>query len=154
MDPLDNYPVQSSWVAEATSCAQQFIHAAYRKLEPGYATIEFDKRDLATWEHYSNYPDWAARQLIAIYPENFMTPFVRQRKTSLFKPLENNLNHTRLNSDSVQAALQDYLKTFEQTCNLGRDQQLHGRCLAGTRRLLLCRSSHDGAALPVFLAQG
>jgi hypothetical protein len=118
MDPLDNHPVQSSWVAEATSCAQQFIHAAYRKLEPGYATIEFDKRDLATWEHYSNYPDWAARQMIAIYPENFMTPFVRQRKTSLFKALENNLNQTRLNSDSVQAALQDYLKTFEQTCNL------------------------------------
>ncbi|MDR7284269.1 hypothetical protein J2X84_003102 [Pseudomonas corrugata] len=118
MDPLDNYPVQSSRVAEATSCAQKFIHAAYRKLEPGYATIEFDKRDLATWELYSNYPDWAARQLIAIYPENFMTPFVRQRKTSLFKTLENNLNQTRLNSDSVQAALQDYLKTFEQTCNL------------------------------------
>jgi hypothetical protein len=118
MDPLDNYLVQSSRVAEATSCAQQFIHAAYRKLEPGYATIEFDKRDLATWELYSNFPDWAAWQLIKIYPENFMTPFVRLRKTSLFKALENNLNQTRLNSDSVQAALQDYLKTFEQTCNL------------------------------------
>lgn len=118
MDPLDSYPVQSSWVAEATSCAQQFIHAAYRKLEPGYADIEFDKRDLATWELYSNYPDWAALQLIALYPENFINPFVRQRKTSLFKTLENNLNQTRLNIDSVQAALQDYLQTFEQTCNL------------------------------------
>jgi len=118
MDPLDNYPVQSSRVAEATSCAQQFIHAAYRKLEPGYGMIEFDKKDLATWELYSNYPDWAGRQLIAIYPENFMTAFVRQRKTSVFKTLENNLNQTRLNSDSVLAALQDYLKTFEQTCNL------------------------------------
>ena len=118
MDPLDSYPVQSSWVAEATSCAQQFIHAAYRKLEPGYGSIEFDKQDLATWELYSNYPDWAALQLIALYPENFINPFVRQRKTSLFKTLENNLNQTRLNSDSVQAALRDYLQTFEQTCNL------------------------------------
>lgn len=118
MDPLDSYPVQSSRVAEATSCAQQFIHAAYRKLEPGYTQIEFDKKDLATWELYSNYPDWAALQLIALYPENFINPFVRQRKTSLFKTLENNLNQTRLNSDSVQAALQDYLQTFEQTCNL------------------------------------
>ncbi|KJZ62504.1 neuraminidase-like domain-containing protein [Pseudomonas fluorescens] len=118
MDPLDSYPVQSSWVAEATSCAQQFIHAAYRKLEPGYGSIEFNKRDLATWELYSNYPDWAALQLIALYPENFINPFVRQRKTSLFKTLENNLNQTRLNSDSVQAALRDYLQTFEQTCNL------------------------------------
>ncbi|WP_178122665.1 neuraminidase-like domain-containing protein [Pseudomonas sp. ANT_J28] len=118
MDPLDSYPVQSSWVAEATSCAQQFIHAAYRKLEPGYENIEFDEKHLATWELYSNYPDWAALQLIALYPENFINPFVRQRKTSLFKTLENNLNQTRLNSDSVQAALRDYLQTFEQTCNL------------------------------------
>lgn len=118
MDPLDSYPVQSSWVAEATSCAQQFIHAAYRKLEPGYAEIEFPKSDLATWELYNNYPDWAALQLIALYPENFINPFVRQRKTSLFKTLENNLNQTRLNGDSVQAALREYLQTFEQTCNL------------------------------------
>jgi hypothetical protein len=118
LDPLDSYPVQSSWVAEATSCAQQFIHAAYRKLEPGYEAIEFDKKDLLTWELYNNYPDWAALQLIAHYPENFINPFVRQRKTSLFKAFENNLNQTRLNSDSVQAALQDYLQTFEQTCNL------------------------------------
>ncbi|KNH28526.1 insecticidal toxin complex protein TcaB2 [Pseudomonas syringae] len=118
MDPLDSYPVQSSWVAEATSCAQQYIHAVYRKLEPGFEKHLFDKRDLATWELYSNYPDWAALQLIALYPENFINPFVRQRKTSLFKALENNLNQTRLNTDTVQAALQDYLQTFEQTCNL------------------------------------
>jgi len=118
MDPLDSYAVQNSWVAEATSCAQQFIHAAYRKLEPGYANVEFDKRDLATWEIFSNYPDWAAMQRIGIYPENYINPFVRQRKTSLFKTLENNLNQTRLNSDSVWAALRDYLQTFEQTCNL------------------------------------
>lgn len=118
MDPLDSYPVQSSWVAEATSCAQQFIHAAYRKLEPGYAEVEFDKDDLTTWELYNNYPDWAAVQLIALYPENFINPFVRQRKTSLFKILENNLNQVRLNSDSVQLALREYLQSFEQVCNL------------------------------------
>ncbi|RVD78890.1 neuraminidase-like domain-containing protein [Pseudomonas koreensis] len=118
LDPLDNYPVQSSWVAEATSCAQQFIHAAYRKLEPGYETVEFDKADLKLWELYSNYPDWAALTLIAVHPENYITPFVRQRKTRLFKALENDLNQTRLSGDSVQRALQGYLKAFEQTCNL------------------------------------
>jgi len=118
LDPLDNYPVRSSWVAEATSCAQQFIHAVYRKLEPGYEKVEFDKQDLSDWELDSNYPDWAARQMISIYPENFITPFVRQRKTSLFKALENNLNQTQLTNDSVQMALGDYLQSFEQTCDL------------------------------------
>lgn len=118
MDPLDNYPVQSSWVAEATSCAQQFIHAAYRKLEPGYEKTVFPTEHLKLWELHSNYPDWAALALIAVYPENFINPFVRQRKTRLFKALENDLNQTRLNGDSVQRALQEYLKVFEQTCNL------------------------------------
>jgi hypothetical protein len=118
MDPLDTYAVQSSWVAEATSCAQQFIHAAYRKLEPGYADIPFDKSHLAQWELYNNRPDWVAVKLLESYPENYINPYSRLRKTSLFKTLENNLNQARLTLDSVQAALQDYLKTFEQTCNL------------------------------------
>lgn len=118
LDPLDSYPVQSSWVAEATSCAQQFIHAAYRKLEPGYDQQAFDPQDLKLWELYNNYPDWAAVAQIGVYPENFINPFVRQRKTGLFKALENDLNQTRLSSDSVQRALQNYLQGFEQTCNL------------------------------------
>ncbi|RON51201.1 insecticidal toxin complex protein TcaB2 [Pseudomonas frederiksbergensis] len=118
LDPLDSYPVQSSWVAEATSCAQQFIHAAYRKLEPGYETTEFSPQDLKLWELYNNYPDWAAVTQIGVYPENYINPFVRQRKTGLFKTLENDLNQTRLNSDSVQRALQNYLQAFEQTCDL------------------------------------
>lgn len=118
LDPLDSYGVQSSWAAEAISCAQQYIHAVYRKLEPGYTAIDFDKDELNLWQLYSNYPDWAALQMIAAYPENYINPFVRQRKTSLFKVLENNLNQSRLTADSVQLALQDYLQTFEQTCNL------------------------------------
>ncbi|QXI16725.1 Tc toxin subunit A-related protein [Pseudomonas hamedanensis] len=118
MDPLDTYQVQSSWVAEATSCTQQYIHAVYRKLEPGFEEQEFDKRHLLQWELYNNYPDWAAVQLIACYPENFINPFVRLRKTSLFRNLENNLNQARLSDDSVQAALQEYLQEFEQTCDL------------------------------------
>ncbi|WP_213938297.1 neuraminidase-like domain-containing protein [Pseudomonas sp. dw_612] len=118
LDPLDSYAVQSSWAAEAISCAQQYIHAVYRKLEPGYSGVEFDKDELNLWQLYSNYPDWAALQMIAAYPENYINPFVRQRKTSLFKALENNLNQSRLTTDSVQLALQDYLQTFEQICNL------------------------------------
>lgn len=118
MDPLDTFAVQSSWLAEATSCVQQYMHAVYRKLEPGFTTHQFPPHDLAQWQLYNNYPDWAAVQLITIYPENYINPFVRQRKSSLFKNLENDLNQSRLTTDSVQAALQGYLHTFEQTCDL------------------------------------
>ena len=118
MDPLDTYAVKSSWVAEATSCAQQYIHAVYRKLEPGYPNHQFPASDLEEWGLCNNISDWAALQLIRIYPEQVVNPSVRQRKSSLFKTLENDLNQTRLNADSVQAALQNYLQGFEQTCDL------------------------------------
>jgi hypothetical protein len=118
MDPLDSFAVQSSKVAEASSCAQQFIHAVYRRLEPDFKNHQFPASDLAQWELYNNYPDWAAVQLIRLYPENYINPFVRQRKSSLFRDLENDLNQARLSTDSVQTALQNYLQAFEQTCDL------------------------------------
>lgn len=118
LDPLDSYAVESSWAAEAISCAQQYIHAVYRKLEPGFEDHAFDPDHLALWQLYGNYPDWAALQMIACYPENYINPFVRQRKTGLFKALENNLNQARLTTDSVQIALGSYLHAFKQICNL------------------------------------
>lgn len=118
MDPLDTYARQNSWVAEAISCVQQYINAVHRKLEPGFIDYNVPAEHLAQWDLYSNYPDWAAVQLISLYPENYITPFVRQRKTSLFRNLENDLNQTRLSVDSVQAAMRGYLQAFEQTCDL------------------------------------
>lgn len=118
IDPKDSAQVQTSGVAEAISCAQQYISAVYNKMEPGFENHEFPPEQLENWALYNNYSDWAAVQMIALYPENYINPFVRQRKTDLFKTLENNLNQARLSTDSVQAALQDYLQAFEQICDL------------------------------------
>ncbi|WP_456023119.1 Tc toxin subunit A-related protein [Pseudomonas protegens] len=119
LDVEDTPLVQTSSVAEAISCAQLYISSVYNKLEPGYETHEFPVEDLERWKsYYSNYANWAAVTMIPVNPEEYMTPFVRQRKTDLFKTLENNLNQARLNTDSVQAALLDYLQAFEQVCDL------------------------------------
>ncbi|MEN2393422.1 neuraminidase-like domain-containing protein [Pseudomonas halotolerans] len=117
-DPLDNHQVKTSWVAEAVSCFQQYIHAVYQKLEPGYTHLEFDSKDLKDWDIASQYPLWAASQLLKCMPEDYITPYARIRKTSLFKALESNLNQTRLTTDSVQQGIQQYLRGFEEVCNL------------------------------------
>ncbi|TWC25673.1 hypothetical protein FBY06_101211 [Pseudomonas sp. SJZ085] len=117
-DPLDNHQVKTSWVAEAVSCFQQYIHAVYQKLEPGYSHMEFESKDLKDWDIASQYPLWAASQLLKCMPEDYITPYARIRKTSLFKALESNLNQTRLTTDSVQSGVQQYLRTFEEVCNL------------------------------------
>lgn len=117
-DLMDNHQVKTSWVAEAVSCFQQYIHAVYQKLEPGYTHREFDAKDLKDWDIASQYPLWAASQLLKCMPEDYITPYARIRKTSLFKTLENNLNQTRLTTDSVQRGVQQYLRAFEEVCNL------------------------------------
>ncbi|MDI3271271.1 neuraminidase-like domain-containing protein [Pseudomonas sp. AL03] len=117
-DPLDNHQVKTSWVAEAVSCFQQYIHAVYQKLEPGYTDREFDRKHLKDWDIASQYPLWSASQLLKCMPEDYITPYARIRKTSLFKELENNLNQTRLTTDSVQLGVQQYLRAFEEVCNL------------------------------------
>ncbi|MHC8383294.1 neuraminidase-like domain-containing protein [Pseudomonas sp. LB3P14] len=118
LDTQDSYAVQSSWVAEATSCSQQLIHGAYRKLELGYEKVDFDSQDLAAWRFSSNYSDWAAMEMIKAYPENFIDSSIRLGETSLFKTLKNNLNQTRLTTDSVRSALHVYLEAFAKICNL------------------------------------
>lgn len=117
-DPADSDQVMTSWIAEAVSCFQQYIHAVYQKLEPGYTGREFPKKDLRDWDIASNYPVWAASQLLKCTPEDYITPYARIRKSSLFKVLESNLNQTRLTTDSVQRGVQEYLRVFEETCNL------------------------------------
>jgi len=118
LDTQDSPKVPSARGAEGISCAQKFVHAAYQRLEPGYVTARFPQDDLKRWELYRSYSDWSALQMLLIYPENYMTPFVRPGMTQLFLTLMTDLNQTRLSTDSVSVAVRNYLKAFEGFCNL------------------------------------
>lgn len=118
LDSLDTQKVPSALGAEAISCAQKFINAAYRKLEPGYSKTEFPEEDQKRWQLYRSYADWSAWMLLLMYPENYMTPSALSRATRLFQALMTDLNQTRLSTDSVLTALRTYLKSFEEICNL------------------------------------
>ncbi|MGY2438675.1 Tc toxin subunit A-related protein [Pseudomonas sp. SDO52101_S400] len=118
LDSLENQKVPGAFGAEAIICAQKFINAAYRRLEPGYLKAKFPEDDLKRWELYRNYPDWAALMLLLIYPENYMLPSVRPDMTLLFQQLITSLNQTKLSEDSVLVAMREYLTGFERICNL------------------------------------
>lgn len=118
LDPNEGYEVQSSPLAEAVSCVQQYIASVYAGQEPGFLGCLFDESHLEQWRISGNYPDWAGIQELGIYPENYVTPSVRIRKTSLFRNLENDLNQARLTNESVRTALQAYLEAFMKVCNL------------------------------------
>ncbi|MFP0193805.1 neuraminidase-like domain-containing protein [Pseudomonas sp. PHC1] len=117
-DPLDSDEIETSWVAEAVSCLQAYIHAVFQKLEPGYDGREFDPDLLEEWELAGSYGPWSAMMLLLCTPEDYITPYVRIRKTGLFRDLESYVNQTSITDDSVLKGAQRYLRSFEETCNL------------------------------------
>ncbi|MDO7899429.1 neuraminidase-like domain-containing protein [Pseudomonas citrulli] len=110
--------VQTSRVAQGIASLQQYIHAIYNGMEPGYP-YGFSAEELRLWrESMSQYSIWAGYQMIEDYPENYIDPTLRLGKTSPFKTLENDLGQSRLTEDSVQTALRNYLSQFELVSNL------------------------------------
>ena len=110
--------VDTSRVAQGIASIQQYIHAIYNGMEPGY-TNGFDKRELDLWrDGMSQYSTWAGYQMLEDYPENYIDPTLRLTKTEQFKELELDLGQSRITEDSVQSALKSYLTKFELVSNL------------------------------------
>ncbi|MCV4264265.1 Tc toxin subunit A-related protein [Pseudomonas capsici] len=110
--------VETSRVAQGIASIQQYINAIYYGMEPGY-TQGFDDDHLQLWrEGMSEYSVWAGYQMIEDYPENYIDPTLRLGKTSQFQAFESELGQSRLNEDSVRAALKNYLDSFEVVSNL------------------------------------
>lgn len=110
--------VETSRVAQGIASIQQYIHAIYNGMEPGYSA-GIETRQLDLWRNgMSEYSTWAGYQMIEDYPENYIDPTLRLGKTSQFQELEMELGQSRLTKDSVQTALKNYLSKFEVVSNL------------------------------------
>lgn len=118
IDNQVNAQVETSRVAQAIASIQQYIHAIFNGMEPGYPD-GFDTGYLQLWrEGLSEYSVWAGYQMIEDYPENYIDPTLRLTKTEQFKELELELGQSRITQDSVQTALRSYLNKFEIVSNL------------------------------------
>lgn len=119
---LDNQvsaKVTTSWVAEAIASLQQYIHGIYNGMEPGHTTQAYERDDIDYWRHWQAlYSVWGANQLLQSYPENYIDPTLRIKKTQIFKEFESAIAQARINSDRVRDAALDYLRSFEQVSNL------------------------------------
>lgn len=118
LDSQVGQQLETSRLAEAIACMQQYIGAIYSGLEPGH-TKEFTRDELVAWhQRYCNISDWAGYQMLCDYSENWINPTLRLTKSESFKELENNLGQASLSDASVQMALFEHLKNFEEICNL------------------------------------
>ncbi|WP_300730666.1 neuraminidase-like domain-containing protein [Pseudomonas sp.] len=118
IDNQVNAQVETSRVAQAIASIQQYIHAVFNGMEPGYPD-GFDTAYLQLWrEGISEYSVWAGYQMIEDYPENYIDPTLRLKKTDQFKDFEMDLGQSRITEESVQSAVRNYLSKFERVSNL------------------------------------
>ncbi|MDU8541967.1 neuraminidase-like domain-containing protein [Pseudomonas syringae group sp. J248-6] len=119
---LDNQvgnEVQTSHVASVISSLQQLINGTLLGMEPGYDTLLPTEARFVEWrDRSSQYPIWAANMQLALYPEIYISPALRLKKSSYFAQLENDINQNRINIDTTQEAVKSYLASFEEVANL------------------------------------
>ncbi|MBI6577330.1 toxin [Pseudomonas viridiflava] len=119
---IDNqvgHEVQTSRVASAISSLQQFINGSLLGMEPGYNTLQPMEARFVEWrERSSQYPIWAANMQLALYPEVYISPTLRLKKSAYFAQLENDINQNKITIDTTQDAVKTYLASFEEVANL------------------------------------
>ncbi|WP_426578274.1 Tc toxin subunit A [Xenorhabdus stockiae] len=111
--------VDSSRVAFAIASLQRYLFRLFSHLETGYDAIPITDDRIEYWNRYlSQYSHWQVWQRQRNFPENFIDPTRRLRKTKAFNDLENDLGQSRLNNDMLQTAILRYLTEFERISNL------------------------------------
>ncbi|EIV1878237.1 hypothetical protein L7E84_004719 [Salmonella enterica] len=119
IDPLVSNEVSTSQVSTGISSIQQYINSIILNMEPGYNTQILDQEQVSQWREGANqYALWSAAVELDTYPENYIDPTLRNNKTTYFKGLENTLNQSKINDDTVQNAVLQYLSNFEDVANL------------------------------------
>ncbi|MEB0091112.1 neuraminidase-like domain-containing protein [Pseudomonas sp. CCI4.2] len=119
---LDNQvsnDVMTSPVASAISSLQQYINGCLMGMEPGYTSLSPNEAQFVEWrDRSSQYPIWAANQQLALYPEIYISPDLRLKKSTYFTKLENDINQNKISIDTTQEAVKSYLASFEEVADL------------------------------------
>ncbi|MEP3890332.1 MAG: neuraminidase-like domain-containing protein [Hellea sp.] len=97
------------------SSVQQLMHRAMLGLEPN---IVPDAQDVAEFGWRKNYRLWEANVKVFLYPENWVDPTLRLRKTPLFEEAESALNQGALGQETAEKAIEGYLTGLEDIARL------------------------------------
>jgi hypothetical protein len=106
----------TSRVKQAISSTQLFIQRVFLGLEQSEFILDED--DAREWEWMKNYRVWEANRKVFVYPENWIDPTLRTRKTPLFKAFENRLLESEITEISVQDAYVAYLEGLHEVAQL------------------------------------
>lgn len=119
LDTQVTQDVQTSRVASAISSIQQYVNGVLLGMEPGYQDRGLEQHNIVEWrDQKSQYPVWAANQQLTYYPEVYIDPSLRLKKSAYFAQLEQDINQNKIELDTTQEAVKTYLASFEEVANL------------------------------------
>ena len=103
----------SSRIVMAHGIIQLFVQRCLMGLEPkAAADLETDK-SWAQWKWMKNYRVWEANRKVFLYPENWLSPDLRDDKSYLFTEFENELQQNELTDFTAEEALIKYLEKLD-----------------------------------------
>jgi hypothetical protein len=108
----------TSRIVQAHATVQLFVARTLMGLEPGAVAAVDQDSGWAQWSWMANYQVWVANRKIFLYPENWISPQLRDDKSELFVALDNTLQQNALNDDTVTDAAIAYLESLDDIAHL------------------------------------
>ncbi|WP_371356100.1 neuraminidase-like domain-containing protein [Pseudomonas chlororaphis] len=127
IDPLNSVQVDTTIIGETISSLQMYINRCISGYEP-----EVDNERISTmvdqsrpggflydWKAYNQaYSSWSAKERLQYYASNYISPELRQNKTTLFEGLAQSISQGKMNTAKTEQAFTDYVAGFETLANL------------------------------------
>lgn len=113
----------TSYIAQAILSVQMYMQRARMMLEPG---IEQNPIPSAWWSWLGNYRMWEANRRVFLYPENYLSPALRNDKTPLYAEAEQSLLGNDINPQTVEDVYVKYFEGFIQLSALRQVAAYYG----------------------------
>ncbi len=114
--------MKTSRLKMAISSAQLFMDRAILKLEKspdGATTINLSQQAITQWHEWRKwYRIWEANRKVFLYPENWIEPELRNKKTKFFKELEAHLLQDEITDARVEDGFRIYLEGLNEVARL------------------------------------
>ncbi len=116
---------QTSRIKQAIGAVQMFVQRCLLNLErPAVLVSSTERADTTSLDAWSQWPWlksyrlWEANRKVFLYPENWITPELRDDKTPFFVEFENELQGADVTDASAELALRHYLEKVDDTAHL------------------------------------
>lgn len=114
--------MKTSRLKMAISSAQLFMDRAILKLEKspdGSTTINLSQEAIKQWHEWRKwYRIWEANRKVFLYPENWIEPELRDKKTKFFRELEAHLLQDEITDARVEDGFRIYLEGLNEVARL------------------------------------